>query len=176
LWYFAIYFIPAVTAGILIYLRIPILKVALISIDKLLTRFSMWRQGVDKKIEEITNVRVVLFVRLGHLNRLLRAFNYINKNEVSNNVLVLRYYMHDDPSIEEQLQKNLNAIRELFSDMKIEYEARQGKFSPTTVDHLSREIGVPKNMIFMGSLTGKQIYSRLFEHGDRKGLEETLSP
>ena len=159
LWYFAIYFIPAVTGGILMYLRIPILKGTLIFIDKVLARFSMWRQGVDIKIEEITNVRVVLFVRLGHLNRLLRAFNYINKNEVSNNVLVLRYYVHDDPLIEGQLQKNLNAIRELFPDMKIEYQAREGKFSPKTVDHLSKEIAVPKNMMFMGSLTEKQIFS-----------------
>ena len=159
LWYFAIYFIPAVTGGILMYLRIPILKGILIFIDKSLAKFSMWRQGVDEKIEEITNVRVVLFVRFGRLNRLLRAFNYINKNEVSNNVLVLRYYINDDPSIEEQLQKNLNAIRELFPNMKIEYQARQEKFSPKTVDHLSKEIGVPNNMMFMGSLTEKQIFS-----------------
>jgi hypothetical protein len=141
------------------YLRIPILKGILIFIDKSLAKFSMWRQGVDEKIEEITNVRVVLFVRLGRLNRLLRAFNYINKNEVSNNVLILRYYIHDDPSIEEQLQKNLNAIRELFPNMKIEYQARQEKFSPKTVDDLSKEIGVPNNMMFMGSLTEKQIFS-----------------
>lgn len=159
LWYFAIYFIPAVTGGILMYLRIPMLRGVLIIIDKILAHISQWRLGVDQKIEEITNVRVVVFVRLGSLPRLVRAFGYIDRNEASQNVFIIRLYTHDDPAIEEKLQKNLEVIRELYPYMKIEYQARQGKFYPETVEGLSRELDVPKNMMFMGSLTEKQTFS-----------------
>ncbi len=159
LWYFAIYFIPAVTGGILMYLRIPMLRGVLILIDKILAHISQWRLGVDQKIEEITNVRVVVFVRLGSLARLVRAFNYIDRNEASQNVLIIRLYAHDDPAIEEKLQKNLEVIRELYPYIKMEYQARQRKFNPETVEALSHELDVPKNMMFMGSLTEKQTFS-----------------
>ncbi len=159
LWYFAIYFIPAVTGGILMYLRIPMLRGVLILIDKILAHISQWRLGVDQKIEEITNVRVVVYVRLGSLVRLVRAFGYIDRNEASQNVLIIRLYAHDDPAIEEKLQKNLEVIRELYPYIKIEYQARQGKFNPETVEALSHELDVPKNMMFMGSLTEKQTFS-----------------
>jgi len=159
LWYFALYFIPAVTGGILMYLRIPMLRGVLILIDQILARISQWRLGVDTKIEEITNVRVVVLVRLGRLPRLVRAFNYIDRNEASRNVLIVRFYLHDDPGVEEQLQKNLAVIHELYPPMKIEYQARQGKFNPHTVEALSHELNVPKNMMFMGSLTEKQTFS-----------------
>ncbi len=101
----------------------------------------------------------VVFVRLGSLPRLVRAFSYIDRNEASQNVLIIRLYAHDDPAIEEKLQKNLEVIRELYPYIKIEYQARQGKFNPETVEALSHELDVPKNMMFMGSLTEKQTFS-----------------
>ncbi len=159
LWYFAIYFIPAVTGGILMYLRIPMLRGVLILIDQALSRISTWRLGVEHKIEEITNVRVVVFVRLGRLPRLVKAFNYINRNEDCQNVLIFRFYIHDDPNVDLNLHKNLGVIRELYPDMRIEYQARKGKFGPDSVESLSQELDVPKNFMFMGSLTEKQTFS-----------------
>ena len=48
--YFAIYFVPAVLGGIAMYMRIPILKWILTLLDRVLTRFSHWREGVEEKI------------------------------------------------------------------------------------------------------------------------------
>ncbi len=159
LWYFTVYFIPAVTVGILMYLRIPILKGILILIDKILARFALWHTNVDQKIEDITNLRVVLFTGLGQLPRLVMAFNYIERNEASRNILVMRLYTGDDPAVEAKVQENLEVLRELYPDMKIEYQARQGQFNPQTVAALSQELKVPKNMMFMGSLTGRLPFS-----------------
>jgi len=43
--------------------------------------------------------------------------------------------------------------------MTIEYHSRQGKFTPESVDEISKELDVPKNMMFMGTLTDKQSFS-----------------
>lgn len=157
--YFAIYFIPAVLGGIVMYMRIPILKKILMLIDQVLTRFSQWRGGVENWIEEITNIRAVVFVGLGSLERMLKAFNYLHRNEDCQNVLVFRFYTHEDPEAELNIYRNLGIIRELYPDLKIEYQARKGNFDPEGVAALSKELDVPKNMMFMGSLTHAQSYS-----------------
>jgi amino acid transporter len=157
--YFAIYFIPAVLGGIAMYMRIPILKWVLTLMDRVLTRFSSWRVGVEQKIDEITNIRAVVFVGLGSLDRMLKAFTYLSRNEDCQNVLIFRLYAHEDPNTELNIHRNLGIIRELHPDLKIEYQARKGQFSPETVDGLSRELDIPKNMMFMGSLTHTLAFS-----------------
>ena len=157
--YFAIYFIPAVLGGIAMYMRIPILKWILTLIDRVLTRFSNWRVGVEEKIEAITNIRAVVFVGLGSLDRMIKAFNYLSRNEDCQNVLIFRLYTEDDPTAELNIHRNLGIIRELHPDLKIEYQARKGLFSPEVVDALSRELDIPHNMMFMGSLTHTQSFS-----------------
>ena len=157
--YFAIYFVPAVVGGILMYMRIPILKKILTFIDNILVRFSLWREGVEKRIEEIANIRAVVFVGLGSLDRMLKAFLYLNRNEDCQNILVFRFYADEDPNTELNIHRNLGIIRELYPDLKIEYQARKGDFTPKNVEALSRELDVPQNMMFMGSLTHAQSYS-----------------
>ena len=157
--YFAVYFVPAVLGGIAMYMRIPILKWILTLIDRVLIRFAHWREGVEERIEEITNIRAVVFVGLGTLDRMIKAFNYMSRNEDCQNVLIFRLYAQDDPEVELNIHRNLNIIRELHPDLKIEYQARKGQFTPEVVDALSRELDIPKNMMFMGSLTHTQSFS-----------------
>ena len=151
--YFAVYFVPAVIGGILAYFRIPLLRGVLILIDRILERIGKWRLGVHEKIEEITNVRVVVFVGWGALPRMAAAFNYIDRNEDCQNVLVFRFFSHDNPEDELRLHRSLGIIRELYPHLTIEYMGRKGEFNPESVDALSKELDVPKNMMFMGSLT-----------------------
>jgi amino acid transporter len=151
--YFAVYFVPAVIGGILAYFRIPLLRGVLILIDRILERIGKWRLGVHEKIEEITNVRVVVFVSWGALPRMAAAFNYIDRNEDCQNVLVFRFFTEENPEDELRLHRSLGVIRELYPHLTIECMGRKGEFSPESVDALSKELDVPKNMMFMGSLT-----------------------
>jgi amino acid transporter len=157
--YFAIYFIPAVIGGIVMYMRIPILKKILTYIDQILTRFTNWRVGVEQRIDEITNIRAVVFVGLGSLKRMLKAFQYLHSNEDCQNILIFRLYDEEDPNVELNIHRNLNILRELYPNYKIEYQARQGEFNPENVDALALELDIPKNMMFMGSLTHAQPFS-----------------
>jgi hypothetical protein len=140
-------------------MRIPILKQILLFLDRVLTRFSQWREGVEKRIEVITNIRAVVFVGLGSLDRMIKAFNYLKSNEDCHNILIFRLFTYEDPNTELNIHRNLGIIRELYPHLKIEYQARKGDFNPETVDALSKELDVPKNMMFMGSLTHTQPFS-----------------
>jgi amino acid transporter len=153
LYYFAVYFVPAVIGGIITYLRIPILRGFLKLIDRGLTRISSWRLNVEEKIQELYNVRAVVFVGWGALPRMIKAFDYLSRNEDCRNVLIFRFYTHEDPSADLNIHRNIQIIRELHPDLKIEYQARRGEFTPANVDALSKELDVPKNLMFMGALT-----------------------
>ena len=153
LWYFAVYFVPAVIGGIITYLRMPILRGSLKLIDQGLSRISSWRLKVEDTIAEISNVRVVVFVGWGTLPRMIKAFDYLCRNEDCQNVLVFRFYTNEDPSADLNIHRNIQILRELHPDLKIEYQARRGEFSPANVDALSKELEVPKNLMFMGALT-----------------------
>jgi hypothetical protein len=98
-------------------------------------------------------------VGLGALPRLIKAFNYIDRNEDCHNVLVFRFFAEEDPEIDLKLHKNLGVIREICPHLTIEYMARRGAFTPESVEALSKELDVPKNMMFMGSLTHTQDFS-----------------
>jgi amino acid transporter len=153
LWYFAVYFVPAVIGGIITYSRMPILRGALRLIDQGLSRITSWRLKVEDTIAEISNVRVVVFVGWGALPRIIKAFDYLSRNEDCQNVLVFRFYANEDPSADLNIHRNIQIIRELHPELKIEYQSRKGEFSPASVDALSKELEVPKNLMFMGALT-----------------------
>ncbi len=157
--YFAIYFVPAAMGGLLMYFRIRLLRVILNLIDRLLGHISQWRLGVHEKIEDFRKVRVVVFVGWGTLSRMIAAFEYIKRNEDCLNILVFRFFTEANPEDDLRLNRNLGIIRELFPTMTIEYMARKAPFSPETVDALSTQLDVPKNMMFMGSLTHTQDFS-----------------
>jgi hypothetical protein len=101
----------------------------------------------------------VVFVGLGALPRLIKAFNYIERNEDCHNVLVFRFFTEEEPEVDLKLHKNLGIVRELYPHLMIEYMARRGLFTPESVEALSQELDVPKNMMFMGSLTYTQDFS-----------------
>ena len=153
LYYFAIYFVPAVIGGIITYMRIPILRGFLKLIDRGLTRINLWRLSVEDKIEELYNVRAVVFVGWGALPRMVKAFDYLSHNEDCQNILVFRFYNFEDPSADLNIHRNIQILRELHPDLKIEYQARKGEFTPASVEALSKELDVPKNLMFMGALT-----------------------
>ena len=72
------------------YMRIPIMKEILVRIDRILSRFTTWREKVEEKIVEITNIRAVVFVGLRTLERMLKAFSYLSRNEDFQNILIFR--------------------------------------------------------------------------------------
>ena len=141
------------------YARINILKTVLTLINEMLQRAFIWREKVIEEIMDITNIRLVLFVRGGALFRLSKAFDYIQRNESSRNILVVHLYREPNPEEEEEILRSLKIMEELHPGSKIEYLPRQGQFGPEMVDTLSQELKVPKNYMFIGAPEDKHQFS-----------------
>jgi amino acid transporter len=159
IWYFSVYFVPAALVVSIMYARIPILKTVLVLINELFERIFLWRSAIIDSITDITNIRIVLFIRGGRLSRLAKAFEYIKRNEASTHVYVIHLVTEPNPEEEETIRKSLNVLGELYPDLQVEYQSRYGKFSPDMVDALSSELRVPKNMMFIGAPEAKHGFS-----------------
>jgi len=157
--YFMVYFIPAVLLVSLMYSRIPIYKGMLMLINEAFERLFVWRSTVIDKITDITNIRLVLFVRGGRLYRLSKAFEYIAQNESSQKITVVRLYSTFNETEEEEMQQSLKIMQELYPDLRISYLSRQGHFGPAIVDNIAQELKVAKNNIFIGAPEEKHRFS-----------------
>jgi amino acid transporter len=159
LFYFLVYFIPAVLLVGIMYSRIPIYKGILTLINEAFERLFVWRSTVIDKITDITNIRLVLFVRGGRLYRLSKAFEYIAQNEASQKITVVRLYTTFNQAEEDELQQSLKVMEELYPDLKIDYLSQEGRFGPATVEKLAQKLKVPKNNIFIGAPEEKHRFS-----------------
>lgn len=157
--YFMQYFIPTVFLVILMYMRIPILGAILQVLNNLMTRILLWRTTVIDRITAITNQRVVLFARSGNLSRLNTAFNYIIHNESSRSVVILHLYNHPDQKEEDEINKSLETLKEIYPTLKTELAVREGKFGSEIIDSVSKEFDVPVNNIFIGAPEEKHSFS-----------------
>jgi amino acid transporter len=157
--YFAVYFIPAVFLVSLMYARIPILMASLGLANELLERIFIWRTVIIDKITDITDIRVVLFIRGGKLARLSKAFEYIVRNESSKKVYAVHLYPDPAYSQDAEIEEALKVMRELYPDLTIDYVSRLGQFNAETVDELSRELDVPKTNMFIGAPEAKHQFS-----------------
>jgi amino acid transporter len=157
--YFMVYFIPAVLLVGVMYARIPIYRAILILINEAFERLFVWRSTIIDKITDITNIRVVLFVRGGRLYRLAKAFEYIAHNESSQKVTVVRLYQTYNEAEEEEMKASLKIMAELYPELKIDYLSRPGQFGPAMVEAIAEELKVPKNNIFIGAPEEKHRFS-----------------
>ncbi len=157
--YFSLYFIPAVLLVGLMYARIPLYKAMLLLINEAFERLFLWRSTVIDKITDITNIRMVLFVRGGSLIRLAKAFDYIAQNESSQKITVVHLYTVLKEEEVDEIKTSLKIIEELHPDLKIDFLSREGQFGPKTVDEISKELQVPHNNIFVGAPEEKHRFS-----------------
>ncbi len=157
--YFTIYFIPAVLLVLLMYSRIAILKAVLNLINEAFERLFVWRSTVIDKITDITNIRMVLFIRGGRLYRMAKAFEYIAQNELSQKITVVHLYSVFNQEEEDQIAESLRVMEELYPDLKIDYVAKHGHFGPAAVEEISQELRTPKNNIFIGAPEEKHRFS-----------------
>lgn len=157
--YFMQYFVPTVLLVVLMYLRIPILKALLQVLNNLMTRVLLWRTTVIDLITSITDQKVILFARGGNLARLNTAFHYIINNESSRSVIVFHLYSHPDLNKEQTLQESIKTLNEIFPFLKVQLEARQGKFGSEIINTVSKEFNVPVNNIFIGAPEEKHSFS-----------------
>lgn len=159
LFFFLDYFIPTALVVGLMYLRIPILKTILMIANHGMTRMLIWRTTIIDHIMDISEQQVLLFTRGGRLDRLYEAFSYIIKNESSRKIILVHLYSSPGANEEPAIKEALKPLHQLFHSLDVKLIVREGRFGPEMVDRLSREFGVLKNNMFIGSPEDKHNFS-----------------
>ncbi|MDF1591445.1 MAG: hypothetical protein P1P89_08030 [Desulfobacterales bacterium] len=73
--------------------------------------------------------------------------------------MVIHLYSNPESNESEDLKKSLKTIQDIFPELRVELDVRQGKFGPQIIDEVSKEFGVAKNNIFIGAPEEKHSFS-----------------
>ncbi len=145
---FIVYFVIAVSVVALTFARAQILKVLL----------AIMRAGIQplnetlaEKLDQINNQQVVFFTKGDNRANLNRAALYVLQNEQTTRLKVVHVFRDESDLEGLDLQEQLQVIDELYPELRIDLVLVKGKFGPELIEKLSRELGVPKNYMFLGT-------------------------
>ena len=82
---------------------------------------------------------------LGNLNQ---ALLYIRENESSDHIQIVHIYQ-DSKEISRTFKRNLLFLDHAYPDISIDLLTVKGRFSPETIQALSRHLDVPVNYMFI---------------------------
>lgn len=150
---FLIYFAGTVTAVGLMFLRVKILQ-ALLYVGRAIhekvramnERVANW---TTRKIEQINSQAIIFFTRGDGPANLRRAIEYVLDNEHTRALLVVHVY-DDEAKIPPKLADQLRTLDEIFPEIRIDFIAVRGRFSPELIGKLSQRLNVPRNYMFIG--------------------------
>ncbi len=148
--YFAIYFVPTITA-VFIFLRLDWFL-------QFILRFTKYLRKIDdivlQHFEDITSGTFVVFIR--HIDRLYPILEYINNNETGRNIILIHCSnekVQDDKSLAE-LREVIPTLQKAgaFAHFNIRVLHRSEQFGPELIDKVSKELKIRKNRILIGSI------------------------
>ncbi len=105
------------------------------------------------KMNEIGSIGVVYFTKGDALDVLNRAALYVLSNEQTSRMKVVHVYSAED-EIPTELAAQLVTLDRLYPPLRIDFLAVKGVFGPELIEQLSRHLGVPKNLMFIGTPGG----------------------
>ena len=79
-----------------------------------------------------------------------KAALYVLSNEQTNNLHVIHVYS-DESDIPPNLASDLRTIDKLYPQLKIDFLAVKGRFSPKMIEAIGQRLKIPKNYMFIGT-------------------------
>lgn len=151
---FQIYFLAAASVVAIMFLRRQILKLLLYVsrsvVEKLGSAASKIHESVIREIRRIDESAVVFFTRGDNIVTLNRAVLYVLSNEQTSNLKVIHVY-EDENKIPADLAKQLQTIDRLYPQLRVDFVAVRGEFTPELIEAISQRFGIPKNYMFIGT-------------------------
>lgn len=167
LWVFLAYFLP--TAGVVTIMlwRTSILKMLLFTLRATFNTMRAYNRrasrAIIRRIDEINSLGIVFFTSGDSLKSLNDAMLYVRNNEQTKRLRVVHVY-DKEGDVPPQLSYDLAFLDEVYPEIKIEFITVRGTFGPEMIERLSRDWGIPKNYMFIGSPSGRFPY-RISELG-----------
>lgn len=146
----------AIVAGVvvLMFIRLQLLKLALFVSRSVVERIQQaneqFHRAVVEYIARINSITVIYFTKGDDLANLNRAALYVLENEQTRWLKVVHVFEREE-EIPPTLAEHLRTIDHMYPNLKIDFIAVRGVFSPDLIDRLSRRLNVPKNYMFIGT-------------------------
>jgi amino acid transporter len=156
------YFIPTLLVVTIMLTRVTLLKGVLSLLRAFLRSvirpMTTLRVFIREKIEEINSQQVVFFTRGDHLANLNKVMLYLKRNEHSDR-LKLVTVVREGEEAPKKLEADIEFLNQAYPEIEIEFIVRKGTFGPRLINSLSKEWGIPLNLMFIGSPGGNLQYS-----------------
>jgi amino acid transporter len=134
--------------------RIVILQACLFIVRSILKYFIGRMTSISRmlrdKIDQINSQQVVFFTRGDNLANLNKAILYVQQNEHTNRLKVVTI-IPEHGEVPAKLQRDLDMLDETYPNIDIELVVQTGQFGPEMIEGLSKEWGIPTNLMFIGS-------------------------
>lgn len=151
LWYFMIYFIPAVFI-VLIFVYLDYAIKFLMRITKPIPKLHSYFQ---KNFEDVTSGTIVAFIN--HVHHLHQILKYINRNETALRIILVHCKNWDnkpDLARYREIERVIPVLQEagVFPYFHIQLIYKDQPFGPDVIHEVSKELKVRKNRIMIGSI------------------------
>jgi len=147
----------ALVAGLIVgvmFLRVQLLKGAFFVIGSVVDTVQALSDGlggfIKRKIGEINARPVVYFAKGDDLAELNRAALYVLDNEQTTLLKVVHVYQ-DEADIPPTLAGHLAQIDKQYPNLRIDFLAVKGEFTPKLIEALGTRLDVPLNYMFIGT-------------------------
>jgi amino acid transporter len=151
---FVAYFLVAVAAVTVMFMRVQILKVGLIVSKAVVGKIIEFNRHVTEwvihQVRRINEQSVIFFTKGDDITELNNAALYVLNNEQAKRLTVVRCY-EEESEIPSQLAANLKILHRIYPRLRLDLVLVKGRFGPELIERLSRRLGVPKNYMFIGT-------------------------
>ncbi len=151
---FGTYFVAIGLLVAVMFLRVPLMRGVMFAsqaaVDKVEDINTWIATSIEGVISTINDQDIIYFTKGDNIATLNRAALYVLENEQSTHLKVLHIY-EDESEIPPELAHHLNEIDHMYPQLRIDFIAVKGKFSPEFIDEISKRLNVPKNYMFIGT-------------------------
>lgn len=103
---------------------------------------------IQKRIQNIKTCKTAFFAKTAEPHIINKALQYIKDNEDTGHVKLIHIYRNVE-DIPEELETTQRFIDEVYPKIQVDLMFVKGEFNPATVDTISRQLDIPKAMMFM---------------------------
>jgi len=151
---FTQYFLASVAVVGVMFLRIQIMKAGLFvsrAVAEKIDRLSdSVYAAIRRKIDQINSRVIVYFAKGDDPAEINRAALYVMENEQTSHMKIVHVYQEgEEPP--PKLAEHLKEIDHLYPNLRMDFVAVKGEFTPALIELLAKRLDVPKNYMFIGT-------------------------
>ena len=148
--FFAIYFFPVMFVVLMVIYQDYVLRFAL----RVTRGIPPLNRYLQSRFDYLTEGHFVAFIH--HVSRLQPILDYINRNETGRVITLVHCSNGDGPAGEtyKAIRDALPHLRNagFYHHLKIDLVLQEGSFGPAMISKVAKEMGIPKNRVFIGSI------------------------